>query len=487
MRRFLGFLGLFLLSAGCGALDGGGFANSGAGDFGATPGGVQDMNLARSLVGQGNVPPPESVLVEAMFSEHDLPLAGAPCAETLCLRGAVGAAPSADGKPAAFAQVGMSSTIDPDKFVRPPLAVIATVDVSGSMGWDYGENGSAGGIARVLMHDIAAELEATDRFAMVTYGSSANTALGWTEGGDPAIVDAIDALHEDGSTNMEAGLYQAFAVADDMLAEGREVRVLLFTDTQPNVGATTSSEFETIVAGAAVEHIGVSVLGLGQGMGADVLKGMAHLRGGNAFSLMTPDAVPGFMKDNWPWFVIPIAYDMHLTAVPTQGSFVTAAFGFPESASGPTGELAVSTVFLSKRRGALLLELGKEQDSAIAKGDGVTISLSYADPGGAAHTAKLAPTFDGAALDARGVAMPQPGIARATSLALFTSEMRRALEAYASSPDAAAAILSPALDRLAADAAATGDAELTTEAAFWPKLLDLMKAHAPQGSLYGGY
>jgi Ca-activated chloride channel family protein len=480
MRRFLSLLG-FVLLTGCGQYAGGGS------DFGATPGGVQDLSFARELVKNGQVPPAEAVLVEAMFSEHDLPLAGPPCAETLCLRGAVGAAPNRDGAPAAFAQVGMSSSIDPDTFKRPPLSIIATVDVSGSMGWSYGENGTPGGIARLVLRDVAGKLDQQDRFALVTYGSDASTALDWTDGGDPAIKDAIEDLHEDGSTNMEAGLDLAFELADAELAEGHEVRVLLFTDTQPNVGASTGSEFETIVADAAKKDVGVSVLGLGLGMGADVLKSMSHLRGGNAFSVMKPDDVPTFMNDNWPWLAVPIAYDLKMAAAPTPLLSVAAAYGFPESASGPASSLDVSTVFLSKRRGALLLELGRDQASPFAQGDGVALTLSYADPKGATHHASLAPAFDGAPLDARGVSMPQPGIARTVSLAIFTSELREALEAYGGQPAHAIEILEPALGRLAQDAAATSDAELTAEAEFWPQLLELMKAGAPQGDLYGGF
>jgi len=33
------------------------------------------------------VPPAESFVVEGMFSDHDLPIAGATCDKTLCLRG----------------------------------------------------------------------------------------------------------------------------------------------------------------------------------------------------------------------------------------------------------------------------------------------------------------------------------------------------------------------------------------------------------------
>jgi len=97
-------LALMTLLTGCAAYGGDslGAGNYGPGaEFGATQGGVKDMQLARTLVKEGRVPPKDAFVVEGMFSEHDLPLSGTPCARTLCLRGALGVAP--DEKDAAAA------------------------------------------------------------------------------------------------------------------------------------------------------------------------------------------------------------------------------------------------------------------------------------------------------------------------------------------------------------------------------------------------
>lgn len=485
MRQWLGFGLVVLLATGCSTSFGGGYSGN---DFGATPGGVQDLTFARDLVDEGQVPPAESVLVEAMFSEHDMPLAGPPCEKTLCVRGAVGAAPGREGKPAAWAQVGLSSSIDPSTFKRPPLSVIATVDVSGSMGWEYGgEDGgvSPGQLARTLLLNLADSLNADDRIAMVAYGSGVSTPLGWTAGGSPAVTQAIAALHTDGSTNMEAGLQAAFQLGQGALAEGRDVRVMLFTDEQPNVGATSSTDFEDMVSDAADQEIGLTVFGLGLGLGAELMKSMSHLRGGNAFSMTKMSEIDTFMDDNWPWFTVPVAYDMHVNAVPSEGLLLAAGYGFPETSQGKPAELDVASVFLSKRRGALVLELAPSGD-AVIEGDGVDLTLTYTDPSGEAQLETLSPKFDGSPLDERGVSMPQEGIARAVSLAVFTSELRESLEQYSLDKATAIATLSAALDRLNKDALAAGDAELAAEVEFWKKLQTLMEQGAPQGDMYGG-
>ena len=264
-------------NAGCGGGYGGGYA----GDFGATPGGVKDLRLARELIAKGQVPPADALLVEAMFAEHDLGLTGTLCERTLCLRAASGFAPTLDGEPHGFAQVGLSSTIDPDAWQRPSTTFIFTVDVSGSMGWGSGT--TPGELSRKLLHQLTDQLRDDDQAAIVTYGSDVDTRLGLTAGSNKTkIHDVISDLSEDGSTNMEAGMKRAYSLGASATTKTQQVRVIVFTDVQPNVGATSGSEFNTLVDTAAQGDVHTTVLALGTGIGPEVMRAMASLRGANA-------------------------------------------------------------------------------------------------------------------------------------------------------------------------------------------------------------
>jgi Ca-activated chloride channel family protein len=483
--RFVSVLvGVFAVSA-CSsdaALDLAGPGSSG--DFGATQGGVQNMSFARELVVQGKVPPAGAFLAEAMFSEHDLPLEGAPCAKTLCLRGAMGIAPNAAGESSAWVQVGMSSSIDPPTYERPSVAVIATVDVSGSMGWGYSNGASPGEIARKLLTGVASRLEADDRFAMVTYGSSVDVPVSLVNGNDPRIQTAINALGTAGSTNMEAGLKTAYTIGSNALGHADEVRILLFTDEQPNVGATTASEFSDMVAAGADKGVNLTVLGLGLGLGEELMTAMSGLRGGNAFSLMSHDEVAPFFEDNWPWFLGPIAYHLSVAARPTVPLVVAEGYGFPVQSGWSEASFDVASVFLSKRKGALLLRLANRESTPLDVAV-TNLALSYQDRAGVLQEETLSVAYRGEALDEHGVFMPQQGIDKAVSLALLVSGMRAAAERYASNPSGAIADLQRTLDRFRADAARLNDAAIHAEAEFWPKLLELMQAGASQGSFYG--
>ena len=468
----LTFLAMLLaLLSGCGGELFG--AASGGPNFGATQGGNQDMTLARELVEQGMVPPAEAFVVEAMFSEHDLPLqTQLECSALLCLNAALGVIDDAGGQPAAWTQIGMSSTVDPETYQRPTLALVFVIDVSGSMGYDYPGNSTAGSIARQLASDIVANLEESDRVGIITFDSQAYTRLQLTHGADPQIQATIDALNDGGSTNMEAGVLKGFEMAQG--ASGtQEVRVVLITDAQPNVGLTEPSYFEEIIGAGAEEGIGLTIFGTGLGLSPLLMTQISHLRGGNGFSLMDTEALPEFMDDNWPWMFSPIAYDLTAQVRSSDNGEIVNAYGFPGS-TGADPTLSAATVFLSKGRGALLLE-SAAHDGYEAAELSMSLTLSYRELDGALVEASLEAQYDGT-LDA--------GLSKTVALALLVDGMEKAASAYGDDTSAAIETLTATLDRFGSDAATLGDADLVVEADFWPRLLQLMLEGAPQGTFY---
>jgi Ca-activated chloride channel family protein len=465
----------------------GGDFGHGGGDFGATPGGVKDMKLARELIASGQVPPAAALLVEGMFAEHDLGLLGAPCDDTLCLRAGLGVAPDRDGDPRGWLQVGMSSNVDPETFVRPDTTFIMTVDVSGSMGWGSGSDAypTPGSLSRSLLHALVDPIGAGDQVAIVTYGSDVRTLLPLTSGAsEGAIRSAIDGLREAGSTDMYGGLQRAYELGRQARAAGRQnVRIVLFTDVQPNVGATSPSAFDELVTRGAADGVHITVVALGLGVGAEVMQSMAKVRGANAYSMQRSGDVADFMTDEFPWFTMPIAYDLAVDVRHSSGLTIEHGYGFPTGfAEEP--RLDVATVFLSKRRGALLVSLTEDEDGALdlAYADA---DLSWENPSGVVRTATMRASRDGAALDERGQWFAQEATARTTALALLVSGMHDAAAAYGGDPALATTIMRGAQERFAADALAIGAESLTPEVALGAAMLRLIEERAPQGTLYG--
>jgi Ca-activated chloride channel family protein len=474
------------LTVGCGLSDSSADFGSGPtapADFGATQGGVQDMSFARDVVDNGRVPPPEAFVVEAMFSEHDLPIDGEACDTLLCLRAASGLAPDAHGEHSAWVQVGMSSTIDPDAFERPSLSVVAVVDVSGSMGWGYGGDYTPGALSKALLTELSQRLGEVDRFAIVTYGSESKVLLNPLSASDQdRILNAIGSLQEAGSTNMEAGLRLGYQVAADEVGKAEQVRVMLFTDVQPNVGATSASEFERLTEEAADGGVGLTVFALGLGLNPDVLRGMSQIRNANAFSLTKQEHVPELMEDSWPWMVSPIAYDLELRAVASEGFVVADGYGFPESTTRETG-LSVSTVFLSKRRGALLLRFAAEGEAPL---DALSteLSLQYHTTDGERITESFTKSF--AALSEEAP-FEQDGVRKTVLLARLVSAMKDSAELYATNQESAVATMHAAHAQFEESLGDSESPEIEAERAFSAELLRLMQEGAQQESFYGGF
>jgi Ca-activated chloride channel homolog len=456
--------------------------------FGATQGGVQDMDLARELIASGWVPPGDAFTVEGMFSQHDLPLDGEAGESVLNLRGGLGCAADLTGCAAGWIQVGLSSNIDPESFQRPTLSIIACVDVSGSMGWFYSgdetEYPTPGSMSRLLLTMIADQLDGNDRIGIVTFGSDVNTLLEPVAADSPSVDSAIGELAANGSTNMEAGLLTAYAVANAELEAGcDEVRVLLFTDMQPNVGETSGESFRGI-AGLGVENsIGLSVFGMGVGLNSEVMNVISDLWGGNAYSLFDAEDVAQLVEMNWPWMVVPIAHYLSLEIETPSGISVESAYGFPGFSGGNLG-FNVASVFPSHRRGALLACLKPDEGSSMS-GVSITGHLAFSTPAGSSVTQDLTWNFPTESIPADSLWYDQPAVGKTVALAVLVSGMKMAVEAYGGESVLAVEIMQNVLNRIETDAGLLEDEALLIEVQLATDLLALMEAGAHQGGMYG--
>ena len=478
MQR-LSFLIAILLTLALVACEAGGIAPGGA-----TPGGVQDIGTARELIANGVVPLPEAFTVEGMFSEYDLPLEGDACELLLCLRGALGIAPTLDDESAAWLQIGLSSSESLETLKRPSLSAIFVVDVSGSMSAGYSSSGQERyqtplELSQSLMRELIPTLNQGDEVAIVIYGSQASVHLPFTQGdSQERLVASVRALESGGSTFMEEGLQRAYQLMDSA-ADTQEKRLFLFTDVQPNVGATSASEFETLVSEGAAQGVGLSVFGVGVGLGPETFDAMSKTRGGNAFTLFDGQDIEKIMQDDWPYLASPIAYDLTLS-LDSQDVAVAKAYGFPSS--DKAAQLEAKSVFLSKRRGALLVQLEPQTQLQAFSADA---SLTYTTRDEQTITEDLALSYTGEALDERGHYYQQASVAKTVSLALLVSEMREAAELYGEDSQTAIALLEKLVSRFEADIEATAATDLQKELELVQALLKLMEEGAEQGTLYG--
>ncbi len=144
---------------------------------------------------------------------------------------------------------------------RPAANLVFLIDVSGSM--DAPDKLPLLKSAFRLLLD---KLDARDTVSIVTYAGNAGTVLEPTKADErEKILEAIDNLQPGGTTAGAAGIEQAYKLARQARVEGGVNRVMLASDGDFNVGASSDEELKRIIEDERDDGIFLSVFGFGKG------------------------------------------------------------------------------------------------------------------------------------------------------------------------------------------------------------------------------
>jgi Ca-activated chloride channel family protein len=110
------------------------------------------------------------------------------------------------------------------------------------------------------------QLRSVDKVAIVVYAGSAGLVLPSTSGDEKTkILNAIDNLEAGGSTAGGQGIILAYRIAKENLLKDGNNRVILATDGDFNVGASSDADMERLIEEKRKDGIYLSVLGFGMG------------------------------------------------------------------------------------------------------------------------------------------------------------------------------------------------------------------------------
>lgn len=364
-------------------------------DLGISAGGSEDIRYAAEMIEGGWIPNEEMFTSEGLMSEHDLPVSGEDCAEVLCPRAAVARIDPVDGSgEQLLVQLGFGTKYETEPFERAPLRAAVAVDVSGSM-----SDGKLDSVKRALQVMID-QLDEGDEMALVAFDDSAwvvQGMTGMTEVGRESMRDAVERLHTDGGTSIEAGLELAYAeVAPDAGAEGVEDRVMLFTDAQPNVDATGVDSFVGMANYFAEAGIGISVFGVGLDMGTELANAISKTPGGNYYFLADNDEIAKVFDEEFDTIVSPVAYDLRVAMSPSAELAFVEGYGVP--LDGADVEMGAATLFLSKRDGGMGATLAAVEGASLpASGEIASLALDYLPVDGAPVNSELQVSWEGGA------------------------------------------------------------------------------------------
>ncbi|MBM4354813.1 MAG: VWA domain-containing protein, partial [Deltaproteobacteria bacterium] len=143
----------------------------------------------------------------------------------------------------------------------PPTNLVFLLDVSGSM-----NSPNKLPLLKAAFKLLVQNLRKEDRVAIVVYAGAAGMVLPSTSGADKdTILAALDSLQAGGSTAGGAGIQLAYKVAKENFAKGGNNRVILATDGDFNVGASSDGELVRMIEERRNDGIFLTILGFGMG------------------------------------------------------------------------------------------------------------------------------------------------------------------------------------------------------------------------------
>jgi len=360
--------------------------------LGFATGGAKDVQNFRDHITEGLLPHRDAVTYEGLFYDYYFDTGDRRDRDSLfypTYSQAITAHPLT-GEREHYISVGLASNLPEEMLERPPLDLVAVVDVSGSMDsvfteyyYDkHGRQRDAEGdpttrkieAARDALAALTEHLRPEDRIGVVLYNDQTKVAKpirGVQETDMDAVRDAIRELEATGSTDMEAGFHTA---VDHLTShaqterDDRESRVLFFTDAMPNEGGTTVDALATAFGDAAAEGVLTSFIGVGIDANPELVDALSGIRGANHYFMQSADEFADRMVEEFPYMVTPLVFDITLT-VEGEGYDIDAVYGSP-NADATTGDvMQVETLFPSpsddgKSRGGVVLVKIAEREGA---------------------------------------------------------------------------------------------------------------------------
>ncbi|MFL9833803.1 vWA domain-containing protein [Chryseobacterium terrae] len=143
----------------------------------------------------------------------------------------------------------------------PNSNFVFLIDVSGSM-----ESANKLPLLKSSFKVLLDQLRPTDKVGIVVYAGSAGMVLPPTSAKEKGkIIEALDKLHAGGSTAGGEGIELAYKLAQENFIKDGNNRVIIATDGDFNVGASSTGDLQTLVEEKRKSGVFLTCLGFGMG------------------------------------------------------------------------------------------------------------------------------------------------------------------------------------------------------------------------------
>ncbi len=248
--------------------------------------------IMRGKIKAGQLPPPSSVRVEEYINYFDYKYP-APSTGLFTVYSQIAENPFNKGD-TKLLRVALRAK-DISNKERRTAHLTFMVDVSGSM-----DSSNKLPYVKQTLKTIVKNLRDDDTIAICTYASQALKLLKPTPiDKKEDIYKAIDALGAGGSTSGEAGLRNAYELAEKGFVKGHINRIIMCTDGDFNVGSTDGKSLAASVNHYARKGITFSAVGYGMGNYKDnTIEAIANAGNGNYFYIDSVEEINRVFEKN---------------------------------------------------------------------------------------------------------------------------------------------------------------------------------------------
>ena len=219
---------------------------------------VASYNNVKRFLNSGNLPPVDAVRIEEMLNYFQYAMPKPKGDDPVGIMTELASSPW--NKAHQLLRISLKAK-DIPKDNLPASNFVFLIDVSGSM---YDANKLP--LVKSSLKLLVDQLRDQDKVAIVTYAGNAQVRLESTSGASKMkIKEIIDGLQSGGSTAGGDGLKMAYAIAKQHFLKNGNNRIVMATDGDFNVGASSDSDMEKLIERERESGVNISVLGFGMG------------------------------------------------------------------------------------------------------------------------------------------------------------------------------------------------------------------------------
>ncbi len=212
----------------------------------------------RRMLNQGYLPPADAVRAEELINYFAYDYPATETSVPFSVITEVSASPWNTGKH--LLHIGIKAN-EPESGNELHSNLVFLVDVSGSMA-----SPDKLDLLKNSLKMLSRQLGVEDSVSLVVYAGASGVVLEPTAGNETREISAaLDRLQAGGSTNGEAGIELAYAMAEQAFIEGGINRVILATDGDFNVGLSSFDALKELIEEKRELGISPTMLGFGTG------------------------------------------------------------------------------------------------------------------------------------------------------------------------------------------------------------------------------